>query len=161
MLVVSDTSPIINLACIGHLHLLPDLFTEIVIPTAVFNEIAGDGNNEPGAVEVKTASWVKILSVPIQPLLPDLLQDLDPGEAEAIVLALDINADYVLMDESLGRQIAVSYQLQPLGLLGILLLAKQKGLISAVAPLMDRLQSEANFFIDQRLYQQIKSLAQE
>lgn len=61
MLVVSDTSPIINLASIRHLHLLPELFTEIVIPTAVFDEIAGEGNNEPGSVEVKTASWVKIL----------------------------------------------------------------------------------------------------
>lgn len=65
MLVVSDTSPIINLATIGHLHLLPELFTEIVIPSAVFDEIAGEGNNEPGSVEVKTASWVRVLPVPI------------------------------------------------------------------------------------------------
>ncbi|NUQ26755.1 MAG: DUF3368 domain-containing protein [Saprospiraceae bacterium] len=161
MLVVSDTSPIINLASIGHLHLLPELFTEIVIPTAVFDEIAGEGNNEPGSVEVKTASWVKILPAPVQPLLPQLLQDLDQGEAEAIVLALDLKADFVLMDETLGRQIAVTYHLQPLGLLGILLLAKQNRLVGAVAPLMDRLQSEANFFIDRRLYQHIKSLANE
>ncbi len=161
MLVVSDTSPIINLATIGHLHLLPELFTEIVIPSAVFDEIAGEGNNEPGSVEVKTASWVRVLTVPVQPLLPQLLQDLDQGEAEAIVLALDIKADYVLMDEALGRQIAVTYHLQPLGLLGILVLAKHKGLIGAVAPLMDRLQSEANFFIDRHLYLHIKSLAKE
>lgn len=161
MLVVSDTSPIINLATIGHLHLLPELFTEIVIPSAVFDEIAGEGNNEPGSVEVKTASWVRVLPVPVQPLISQLLQGLDQGEAEAIVLALDIKADYVLMDETLGRQIAVTYHLQPLGLLGILVLAKHKGLIGAVAPLMDRLQLEANFFIDRHLYLHIKSLAKE
>ena len=161
MLVVSDTSPIINLATIGHLHLLPELFTEIVIPSAVFDEIAGEGNNEPGSVEVKTASWVRVLPVPVQPLISQLLQDLDQGEAEAIVLALDIKADYVLMDETLGRQIAVTYHLQPLGLLGILVLAKHKGLIGAVAPLMDRLQLEANFCIDRHLYLHIKSLAKE
>lgn len=161
MLVVSDTSPIINLSTIGHLHLLPELFTEIVIPSAVFDEIAGEGNNEPGSVEVKTASWVRVLPVPVQPLISQLLQDLDQGEAEAIVLALDIKADYVLMDETLGRQIAVTYHLQPLGLLGILVLAKHKGLIGAVAPLMDRLQLEANFFIDRHLYLHIKSLAKE
>lgn len=161
MLVVSDTSPIINLATIGHLHLLPELFTEIVIPSAVFDEIAGEGNNEPGSVEVKTASWVRVLPVPVQPLISQLLQNLDQGEAEAIVLALDIKADYVLMDETLGRQIAVTYHLQPLGLLGILVLAKHKGLIGAVAPLMDRLQLEANFFIDRHLYLHIKSLAKE
>jgi uncharacterized protein len=86
MLVVSDTSPIINLATIGHLHLLPALFTEVMIPTAVFNEVAGPGNNEQGAQEIRNASWVKVLAVPTQPLLPDLLHDLDQGEAEAIVL---------------------------------------------------------------------------
>ncbi|MCC6413721.1 MAG: DUF3368 domain-containing protein [Saprospiraceae bacterium] len=161
MLVVSDTSPIINLARIGYLHLLPELFSEIIIPTAVFNEIAGPGNNEPGSDEMKTVNWVKILPAPIQSPLPQLLHDLDQGEAEAIVLALDIKADYILMDETLGRQIALTYHLQPLGLLGILVLAKQKGLVGAVAPLMDKLRSDANFFIDIRLYQYIKTLAKE
>ena len=161
MIVVSDTSPIINLATIGHLHLLPELFTEIVIPTAVFNEVAGAGNHEPGAKEIREASWVKVHSASNQPLLPQLLNDLDPGEAEAIALAVNIRAEYVLIDEALGRKIAVSYQLQPLGILGILLLAKQRGLISAVTPLMDRLRSEANFYVDARLYQYIKKLAEE
>ncbi|HLP96360.1 MAG TPA: DUF3368 domain-containing protein [Saprospiraceae bacterium] len=161
MIVVSDTSPIINLATIGHLHLLPELFTEIVIPTAVFNEVAGDGNHEPGAKEIREASWVKVHSAPNQPLLPQLLHDLDPGEAEAIALAVNMKAEYVLIDEALGRKIAVSHQLQPLGILGILLLAKQRGLIAAVTPLMDRLRSEANFYVDARLYQYIKKLAEE
>ena len=161
MLVVSDTSPIINLATIGHLHLLPALFTEVAIPTAVFNEVAAPGNNLPGAQEIRTASWVKVLTVPTQPLLPHLLHDLDQGEAEAIVLALNIKADYVLMDEILGRKIAVAHNLRPLGLLGILVLAKQKNLITAVVPLMDRLRVEANFFIDQVLYQHIKGLSKE
>ena len=161
MIVVSDTSPIINLATVEHLHLLPELFTEIVIPTAVFKEVAGPGNNEPGAKELKEASWVKVRSVPAQPLLPQLLHDLDQGEAEAIVLALDIKAEYVLIDETLGRKIALSYNLQPLGVLGILLLAKQRELIVAVTPLMDRLRQEAKFYIESRLYQHIKALAQE
>jgi predicted nucleic acid-binding protein len=161
MIVVSDTSPIINLATIGYLHLLPDLFTEIIIPTAVFNEVAGAGNDEPGAKEIRESSWVKVHAAPNQQLLPQLLHDLDPGEAEAIALAVNIKAEYVLMDEALGRKIAVSYQLQPLGILGILLLAKRRGMIQAVTPLMDRLRSEANFFVDARLYHYIKRLAEE
>jgi uncharacterized protein len=76
MLVVRDTSPIINLATIGHLRLLPELFSEIVIPTAVFNEVAGSENLEPGVKEIKEASWAKVLPVPTQPLLSKLLQDL-------------------------------------------------------------------------------------
>ena len=161
MLVVSDTSPIINLATIGYLHLLPELFSEIVIPTAVFNEVAGPGNDEPGAQALKEAAWVKVLPVPTQPILPQLLHDLDNGEAEAIVLAIDLKATYILMDEALGRKIALSYNLQPLGVLGMLVLAKQRGLIEVVTPLMDRLKSEANFYIDSNLYYYIKEIAQE
>jgi len=90
-----------------------------------------------------------------------LLHDLDNGEAEAIVLAIDLKATYILMDEALGRKIALSYNLQPLGVLGMLVLAKQRGLIEVVTPLMDRLKSEANFYIDSNLYYYIKEIAQE
>jgi predicted nucleic acid-binding protein len=96
-----------------------------------------------------------------QPILPQLLHDLDNGEAEAIVLAIDLKATYILMDEALGRKIALSYNLQPLGVLGMLVLAKQRGLIEVVTPLMDRLKSEANFYIDSNLYYYIKEIAQE
>jgi len=75
-----------------------------------------------------------------------LMEKLDPGESEAIVLALEIQADLILMDEDLGRKIALHYHLQPLGILGILLKAKQAGLIVAVKPLMDNLISQARFF---------------
>lgn len=161
MLIVSDTSPIINLATIGHLHLLPDLFKEIVLPTAVFHEIVVVGAGEPGAEEIKNASWVKVIPTTDQILLLQLLQNLDPGEAEAIVLAVELHANYILMDEATGRGIALFYKLQPLGVLGILLQAKQQNLITAVTPLMDRLQSEANFYIDESLYQRIKNAANE
>jgi len=161
MIIVSDTSPIINLAAIGHLHLLPDLFAEVVIPQAVYHEIVILGAGEPGAQEIMKASWVKVVGATNQLLLPKLLHELDPGEAEAIALALDLHADYILMDEATGRNIALSYNLQPLGVLGILLRAKQKQLVSLVCPLMDRLQSEANFFIDRNLYQHIRAAANE
>lgn len=161
MIIVSDTSPIINLAAIGHLQLLPDLFVEVVIPQAVYHEIAILGAGEPGAQEIMKASWVKVVGATNQLLLPKLLHELDPGEAEAIALALDLHADYILMDETSGRNIALSYNLQPLGVLGILLRAKQKQLISLVCPLMDRLRNEANFFIDRNLYMYIKNAANE
>jgi len=160
MIIVSDTSPIINLAAIGHLQLLPDLFAEVIIPKAVYHEITILGAGEPGAQEIMNASWVKVVATS-QVLLPKLFHELDPGEAEAIALALDLHADYILMDEATGRNIALSYNLQPLGVLGILLRAKQKQLVSLVCPLMDRLQSEANFFIDRNLYQHIRTAANE
>lgn len=161
MIIVSDTSPIINLAAIGHLQLLPDLFVEVILPQAVYHEITISGAGEPGAQEIMNASWVKVVGTTNQVLLPKLLHELDPGEAEAIVLALDLHADYILMDEAAGRNIAISYNLQPLGVLGILLRAKQKQLIPLVCPLMDRLRSEANFFIDRNLYQHVRNATNE
>lgn len=161
MIVVSDTSPIINLAAIGHLHLLPDLFTQLILPSSVYEEIVVTGAGEPGANEVKDADWIKIIPTSNEALLSELLIELDTGEAEAIVLALQLHADYILMDETAGRAIAISYKLQPLGLLGILLKAKQKGLIKSVTHLMDRLMYEANFYIDKTLYQFVKKSANE
>jgi predicted nucleic acid-binding protein len=125
MVVVSDTSPIINLAAIGYLQLLPDLFTEIVVPTAVYNEVVIQGVGEPGAQELNHATWVKVIDVNNPLLISELLQDLDLGEAEAIALALDLGANYILMDEAAGRSIALSYNVQPIGVLGILLKAKR------------------------------------
>ena len=60
MLIVSDTSPIINLAAINHLYLLPDLFGQIIIPQMVYQEIVIDGAGEPGSDDIQTAQWVKI-----------------------------------------------------------------------------------------------------
>lgn len=161
MLIVSDTSPIINLARIGHLHLLPALFSEVVLPPAVFHEIVVQGAGDYGADEIASADWVKVIPVADRLFLERLSQLLDPGESEAIALAIELHADYVLMDESDGRALAQQYHLKPLGILGILLRAKTKGLIPTVRLLMDRLRAEANFFIDKDLYQFILSSAAE
>lgn len=136
MVVVSDTSPIINLAIIGQLDLLPKLFKTIILPQAVFNEIVIEGQGLPGAYEISRANWVEVRSCHNNSLVQTLLEELDPGESEAIVLALEIQADIILMDEDLGRKTALRYHLHPLGVLGFLLKAKQSGLIVAIKPAM-------------------------
>ncbi len=161
MLIVSDTSPIINLAAINHLHLLPELFGQIIIPQMVYQEIVIDGAGEPGSDEIQTAQWVEIQRCTNQDIINILSNELDPGEAEAIALALELNADYLLIDEKDGRQKALDYHLKPLGVLGILLRAKEAHLISDICSLMDRLRLEAGFHIHQSLYDQVKHIAKE
>lgn len=161
MVVVSDTSPLINLAAIHHLWLIPEIYGQVIIPQAVFNEIVVEGIGEPGAVEIQSADWVLIITCSPSPILDKLKSDLDPGEAEAIALALEIGADRILIDERKGRQIAISLSLKPVGLLGILLRAKQEKLILQVRPLMDRLLEEADFFIHAALYDEVLVLAGE
>lgn len=161
MLIVSDTSPIINLAAINHLYLLPKLFGRIVIPQMVYQEIVIDGAGEPGSDEIQTAQWVEIQRCTNQDIINILNSELDPGEAEAIALALELDADYLLIDERDGRQKALDYHLKPLGVLGILLRAKEARLISDICTLMDRLRLEAGFHIHQSLYDQVKQIAME
>jgi len=159
MVEVSDTSPLINLAVIHHLWLIPEIYGQVIIPQAVYNEIVVEGIGEPGATEIQSADWVLIKTCAPSPLLDKLKADLDPGEAEAIALAVEIEADRILMDERKGRQIAINLSLKPVGVLGILLRAKQENLIPHVRPLMDRLLNEADFFIHTALYDEVLVLA--
>ena len=80
-------------------------------------------------------------------LVQSLRLDLDVGEAEAIALVLEQNAAYILLDESDGRMAARLLGLRPLGVVGVLLRAKQRGDLQAVSPIVDRMRDEAGFFI--------------
>ena len=153
MKVVSNASPLINLARIGQLSLLPRIFSRVWIPEAVWREVVVDGENQPGAKEIHQADWVERAVVSNQQLVRSLRQELDPGEAEAIALAVEINADWLLMDERLGRQTARHFGLGYIGLIGILKTAKQRGEIAALRPLLEQLRDLAGFRISPALYE--------
>ena len=106
MKVVSDASPIINIACIDKLNLLNQLYGELYIPEAVWNEVVVQGKGQPGADEIESAKWIKVQSVNDTSLVHALEQELDQGESEAIVLSLEIQAELLLMDERIGREVA-------------------------------------------------------
>jgi predicted nucleic acid-binding protein len=155
VIVVSNTSPITNLAAVGQLSLLQQLYENIVIPQAVYDEMAGLGYTVPGTVEVQTLSWIQIQQVRNLTLVTELQRELDKGEAEAIVLAVELGADALLMDERRGRRIASRFGLNVIGLLGVLLEAKHSGLIPAVKPVMDVLIERIGFRISNQLYSDI------
>jgi predicted nucleic acid-binding protein len=87
--------------------------------------------------------------------------NLDLGEAEAIALALELKADELLIDERLGRREAVRLGLSITGVLGVLLIAKNRGLIAKVKPIMESLISQANFRISHQLYEEVLQTANE
>ena len=155
MIVVSNTSPLFYLSIIGHLDLLRQLYSEIVIPTTVFNEITNVGNTDASARVVPTLSWIKIQSATDREFVNTLRAELDSGEAEAIALAVELNADRLLMDERLGRAAATRAGLQVTGVLGILIAAKRNNLIPEVKPLLDALIEQVGFWIDARLYAEV------
>ncbi|BAU10854.1 hypothetical protein LEP3755_13460 [Leptolyngbya sp. NIES-3755] len=155
MIVVSNTSPIFYLSAIGHLDLLRQLYGEIVIPTTVFNEITDVGNTDASARVVPTLTWIKTRSAINQAFVDTLRAELDPGEAEAIALSVELNVDRLLMDERLGRAAAMRVGLQVTGVLGILVAAKRNNLIQEVKPLLDALIERVGFWIDARLYAEV------
>ena len=155
MIVVSNTSPVINLAVIGKLDLLRLLYQKIMMPYAVFHEITVKGAGQPGASDVQAANWIERRQVNDPTLVTALRTELDPGEAEAIALALELNAELLLIDERLGRKVASRFGLNFIGLLGLLIDAKHKGFIAAVKPILDDLIIKAGFRVSQHLRTQI------
>lgn len=155
MNVVSDASPLINLARIGELDLLHRLYGDLLIPDAVWREVVIKGAGQPGAEEVRAVSWIKTRDVVNEHLVRALRQDLDAGEAEAIALALEVEADLLLMDERLGRDTAQHLGVRYMGLIGVLIGAKWNGWIRAIRPRLDMLRDEANFRVSDALYARV------
>jgi predicted nucleic acid-binding protein len=135
--VVSNTTPIITLALVGQLPLLQYLYGTVLIPPAVEAEIIAGGSRY-GALELSRANYIRTVPL-VDPARAALLNDLDPGEAEAIALALEQNANLLIMDERLGRRHASRLGLTLTGSVGILLMAKQTGRIKAIKPLLTQL----------------------
>lgn len=161
MIVVSNTSPVTNLAAIGQFDLLRKLYNTIYLADGVWYELNANGQAWPGSDEVEHASWVRRMTVTNQTAVTALQDDLDRGESETIVLAVEENAELVLMDEAEGRHKAIRLGLNVTGVIGILLEAKSKGHISRVKPYLDRLQQEAGFYISKYVYQEALKLADE
>ena len=161
MIIVSDTSPINNLAAINHLHLLHQLYGTVLIPESVYRELTDPNFPVAGATEVQTFDWIQTCAVSDRTLVEVLNNELDIGEAEAIALAVEMQAEQVLIDERRGRLVASRLNLRYTGVLGLLVEAKSQGLITEIKPLLDALINEAGFRIAEPLYNSVLQLVNE
>jgi uncharacterized protein len=159
--IVSNTSPISNLAKVGQLSLIQQIYGRILIPNAVYEELVDERAGETVVAAVQSATWLEIKSVQNQELVNQLRERVNVGEAEAITLAFEIEAPRLLIDERLGRQAATDLGLKITGVLGILLLAKRQNLIMTVKPIIDALTAQANFRISTQLYVDVLDAAGE
>jgi uncharacterized protein len=153
MVAVSNTSPIFNLACIERLHLLHQQFGEVWIPPAVDAELQRIPQDPVSklVIDAKRSGWLKIRPTSNAPLIRLLAVELHSGEAEAIALALEMNADQLLIDERDGRVAARQLGLSVIGVLGVLLRAKHDGQVSLIKPEIEALRARARFFVDSTL----------
>lgn len=161
MIVVSDTSPISNLLTIGWLRLLPEVYGKVLIPPTVAKEVAALAAFGFDLSEFTEADWLVIAEPSNQAQIEILLEKLDQGEAEAIVLAEEFKADLLLIDERLGWQEAQKRGLKSTGLLGTLVTAKSNGIIPKVRPLIEELREKTRFRMSEQLIRHVLSVAEE
>ena len=161
MIVVSNSSPLVSLAAVGRLELLRELYSTIIIPRAVHHEVVIQGLGRPGAAEVQALDWIVVRDVADLNVVMVLEGKLDRGEAEAIALAVELQADLLLMDERLGRVEAARFGLRFIGILGALIEAKGRGLLQRIEPTLDELQRDAGFRVSEALRKQVLQAAGE
>lgn len=152
MIVVSDTSPIRALISIGKLQLLAELHEKIIIPEAVREELLSIKSKKEEIKTIFNYDWIEVRKIQNKKLFDDLNQVLDKGESEAITLTKDLNADLLLIDEAKGRKKAMSLGINVVGILGLLIEAKEKGLIPHVKEILDDLRVKGGFWIKEDLY---------
>lgn len=160
MIVVSDAGPIIALARIGKLDLLKNIFKEIFVSKGTYHELVVKGKGKEGYKNIKSANWIKVKSIKNETSANILLLDLDKGEAESIVLAYELNANLLLIDELVARNIAESLGLKVSGTVGILLKAKKLGLITKIKPDLDELKNK-NVWVSEEVYKKALEMAGE
>jgi predicted nucleic acid-binding protein len=153
--VVSNTTPLITLTSIRKLDILKELYGKVYIPNAVLDEVKA-GKGKIGYFEIDAIDWIipqKITNV----FSMNYLIDLDKGEAETIILAEELQADIVLIDEKFARGFAEIRGLTLSGSLGVLLEAKKRGIISQVKPLIEKMLANRRYLSEEIILDLLKS----
>lgn len=152
MIVVTNSTPIISLAKIDKLHLLRDIFDKIYVPNAVYKEVVLKGKGRPGSKEIEEAEWVASKEVYNITSKKHLLAYLDEGEAEVILLADELSADLVIMDERKGYEVLSNLlNIKVIGTIAILSMAKDLRLIENIKPYLDKMKANG-VWIDDQIY---------
>lgn len=145
-IIIVNSSPLIYLSAIDQISILQKLFREIIIPEAVKREIMSGGKDNFGFKEISTWKWIKVKRIKNQLAKDYLSTDIDEGESEVIVLAEELKAKTVIMDDRLGRRIAKLRGFNVIGTLRVLVSAKEKGVVAEIKPLIKQLK-KAGFWI--------------
>ncbi len=155
MTVVSNTSPLLNLAAIGAADLLERLYSSLLVPSEVATEFQRLSDTRNRFQSVPLPAFLEVAPVRNPHVATALAGELDSGEAAAIALAVERQAGLLLMDELRGRAVAKRFGIPTLGLLGVLKLARKQALIPAIAPVLDRLEQAAGFWAGTALRERV------
>jgi len=158
--IVVNTSPWIALSICGQIPLLEKLYTDVCIPLHVKEEIVAGGRESFGVYELETCEWVRIEKVRDTEKIK-LLYELEQGEAEVIILAKEKSIQLVLIDEKVARLQAKVLGLNVIGTLGVLLMAKKKGLLNAIKPAIAKILENGIWIRDEIVIGILKNAGEE
>jgi len=142
-LIVVNTSPLLALDACSQIDVLRVMYRQVVVPEVVDKELSAGKTRPllPGGLTAAHRAWIQVLPLS-RPIRPSLLAKLDPGEAAVIQLALELGTPQVLIDERRAWKEAAQEGLTPVGSVGILLLAKKKGLIAEIKPHLHEMRNK-------------------
>ena len=145
-IVVADSTCLIALSKINKLNLLELLFKKIYIPKAVYDEVVTKGNGRPGSNEIKEANWIIMQNTKDSLAVNALRLQLGAGESEAIILAKEMKADFIILDDWRARQAALGLELPVIGTVAILAKSVEKGFIADFALELESLKIAGFYF---------------
>lgn len=157
-IVIVDASTLIGLSMIDKLSLLSDLFNEVIVPHGVYTEVLK--SSKIGTKEIKSSKYLKTVEVHDRAAIELMLESFGVGEAEVLVLAKELNAHLLLVDERKARKAARRAGFKVMGILGILLSSKEKGFITAVKPLVQKLKKQG-FRLSDKVIEEVLEEADE
>ncbi len=163
MIIVSNASPLINISRLKLFHHLPAVYKKLVIPEAVFKEVVEKGKSRTGAIEVLDglkSGFIERKRVSNSLAVSALSEFFGSGEAEAIVLASEISADAILLDDNKARIVGQSMSLNVIGTIGILLDLKGRNIIPEIRPYLNKAVMHG-FRISSDLYNRVLQKAGE
>lgn len=163
MIVVSNTSPLIALARVGLVSILNDLYHDLHITQAIYDEVVRHGQGLPGSAEIEAAAddWIHVHPTPSRETLKKYQRDrLTLNDASVIALGISQAADLVIVDEQELRQAARAQNLPIVGTGGILVRAKDAGLITRVTDYLEQMQ-EDDFYLSEDVVHRTRQLAGE
>lgn len=160
MITVSDTTPLSELSKIGRIDILEAVYSEIWIPQEVYDEVTT--GTHPATELVQSLNWIKVRAIERRQDFDQIREatHLGKGECAAMVLAEEMSATQLLMDDLMGRRVALSRGLPVVGTVGAVLLAKRRGVVLSVKDILDDLIASGKW-IGSRLYQDALAVANE
>jgi len=155
MIIVSNSGPLIALSKLNLLFILQDLFGEIVIPAEVWKEVVERGKGKAGSEAIEKAKWIKVQDVGDDLSVEVLCRNIDRGEAEAIILAKRINADILILDEKIAREIAMAVGLKVVGSLALIYEGIKRGIVDQTLAEIIKKMRERNIWISDEVIEEI------